>query len=123
MKPQKRDFVRIIDSNQGIITSLCKAYYASADDQKDVFQDIVLQLWKSFESFRGESKISTWIYRVSLNTILAKVRDEKKKIAVESISASEIKFARAAADDDTELLYMLQILNLTATNVLRRSPL
>lgn len=145
MRPQKRDFVRIIDSNQGIITSLCKAYYTGADDQKDVFQDIVLQLWKSFGSFRGESKISTWIYRVSLNTILSKVRNEKKKIAIESISASEIKFAKAAADSDTEFLYVVlrylkdvdkaivslylegyktkeisQMLNLTSTNVSTR---
>jgi RNA polymerase sigma-70 factor (ECF subfamily) len=76
----------------------------SAEDQKDVFQDIVLQLWKSFDTFRGESKISTWIYSVSLNTILAKVRKEKTRITTESISCSELAFSNAMADDDTELL-------------------
>ncbi len=49
------------------------------EDQKDAFQDIILQLWKSFGTFRGESEISTWIYRVSLNTILSKVSKKKKK--------------------------------------------
>lgn len=117
----------------------------SCEDQKDVFQDIILQLWQSFESFRGESKISTWIYRVSLNTILAKVRKEKKKVTIESIGGSELAFSNAMADDGNELLNMVlhtlkdvdkaivilyldgyknkeiaQILNITATNVSTR---
>jgi RNA polymerase sigma-70 factor, ECF subfamily len=117
----------------------------SPDDRKDVFQDIVLQLWKSFESFRGESEISTWIYRVSLNTILTKVRNEKRKITTESISSEELTFSNAMADDNIELLNTVlqflkgldkaivilylegyknkevaQILNLSATNVSTR---
>lgn len=145
MELHKRNFIRIVESNQGIIKSLCNAYYMSHEDQKDVFQDIILQLWKSFETFRGESEISTWIYRVSLNTILAKVRKEKKKITTESISCSELTFSNAMADDDTELLNIMlqslkgldkaivilylegyknkeisQILNLTPTNVSTR---
>jgi RNA polymerase sigma-70 factor (ECF subfamily) len=79
LKLQKQNFIRIIDSNQGIIKSLCKVYYISPEDQKDAFQDIILRLWKSFETFRGESEISTWIYRVSLNTLLSKARKEKKE--------------------------------------------
>jgi RNA polymerase sigma-70 factor (ECF subfamily) len=104
---QKRNFIRIVESNQGIIKSLCQAYYGSHEDQKDVFQDIVLQLWKSFDTFRGESKISTWIYKVSLNTILSKVRKERTKISAESISCSELTFSNAMADDDTELLHVV----------------
>jgi RNA polymerase sigma-70 factor (ECF subfamily) len=145
LKLHKRDFIRIVDSNQGIIKSLCNAYYKSYEDQKDVFQDIVLQLWKSFETFRGESEISTWIYRVSLNTILTKVRNEKNKIATESIDFMELTFSTAMSDDDSELLNRVleylkgldkaivilylegyknkeisQILNLTSTNVSTR---
>ena len=145
MELQKRNFIRIIDANQGIIKSLCKAYYMSPEDQKDAFQDIILQLWKSFETFRGESEISTWIYRVSLNTVLAKVRKEKKKITTESIGASELSISIAMADGDIELLNIViqslkdldkaivilclegyknkeisQILNLTPTNVSTR---
>jgi RNA polymerase sigma-70 factor (ECF subfamily) len=142
---QKRNFIRILDANQGIIKSLCKAYYMSSDDQKDAFQDIILQLWKSFETFRGESEIGTWIYRVSLNTILTKVRKEKKKIIAESIGTSELSISMAMADCDLELLHMViqslkdldkaivilylegyqnkeisKILNLTPTNVSTR---
>lgn len=104
MELHKGNFIRIVESNQGILKGLCNAYYTRSEDRKDVFQDIVLQLWKSFETFRGESEISTWIYRVSLNTILAKVRKEKREITAESISCSELTLSNAMADDDTELL-------------------
>lgn len=104
MELQKQNFIRIIDSNQGIIKSLCRAYYTSSDDQKDAFQDIVLQLWKSMNTFRGESEISTWIYRVSLNTLLTNVRKDKRKITTESIGASELSISTAMADGDLELL-------------------
>jgi len=142
---KKQNFIQIVNENRGTIRSLCKAYYVSSEDQKDAFQDIILQLWKSFETFRGESEISTWIYRVSLNTILTKVRKEKKKIATESIDASERSISIAMADDDIELLKSViqtlkdldkamvilylegyknkeisQILNLTPTNVSTR---
>lgn len=107
MERQKRDFLRVIESNQGIIKSLCKAYYPAPEDQKDVFQDIILQIWKSFETFRGESLVSTWIYRVSLNTILAKVRKEKKQIITDPIGQSDLALANAMTDDDMELLHMV----------------
>jgi len=142
---QKGNFIRIIDTNQGIIKSLCKAYYICPEDQKDTFQDIILQLWKSFETFRGESKISTWIYRVSLNTVLTKIKKGKTKIAAGSIGTSELSISIAMADGDIELLNIIiqslkdldkaivilylegyknkeisQILNLTPTNVSTR---
>lgn len=145
MELQKRNFIWVVESNHGLIKSLCNAYFVSHEDQKDVFQDIILQLWKSFETFRGESEISTWIYRVSLNTILAKVRKERKRISTESISCSEMTLSNAMADNDTELLNIVlrylkeldkaivilylegyrnkeiaQILNLTPTNVSTR---
>jgi len=101
----KQDFIRIINDHQGIVRSLCKAYYASHDDQKDAYQDIVLQLWKSFDTFRGASRLSTWIYRVSLNTLLTKVRNEKNKIMAEPISDQVTPMVMA--DDDRELLGMV----------------
>lgn len=139
---QKKNFIRIINANRGIIKSLCKSYYTIHEDQKDAFQDIILQLWKSFATFRGESEIGTWIYRVSLNTILSNVRKEKKKISTESIGPSELSISIAMTDGNLELLNIViqslkdldkaivilylegynnkeisEILNLTLTNV------
>lgn len=145
MELQKQNFIQIIERNQGIVKSLCKAYYASYEDQKDAFQDVVLQLWKSCDTFRGESALSTWIYRVSLNTLLAKVRKERNKIIMAPLSISEQISSTAMADDDKELLNIViqslkdvdkaivilylegyksreisEILNLTPTNVSTR---
>jgi RNA polymerase sigma factor (sigma-70 family) len=52
-------------------------YYPLSEDRKDLFQEIVLQLWKSYPTFQGKSKLSTWIYRIALNTIFARKRKEK----------------------------------------------
>jgi RNA polymerase sigma-70 factor (ECF subfamily) len=101
---QKQNFIRIISENQGIVKSLCKAYYARYEDQRDAYQDIIFQLWKSFDTFRGESKISTWIYSVSLNTLLTKVRNERNKIITEPLLLPDLINPPAMADDDRELL-------------------
>ncbi len=107
MELKKQNFIQKINQNRGIIRSLCKIYYANYEDQKDTFQDIVLQLWKSFDTFRGKSQISTWIYRVSLNTILTKIKKEKKSIIVESIGLHDFYIANAKADDNMELLIII----------------
>jgi RNA polymerase sigma-70 factor, ECF subfamily len=106
---QKQNFIRIINDNQGIVKSLCKAYYTRYEDQKDAYQDIVLQLWKSFDTFRGDSQLSTWIYRVSLNTLLTKVRNERNKIITEPLFISDLTTPMVMADDDRELLRMVML--------------
>jgi RNA polymerase sigma-70 factor (ECF subfamily) len=107
MELKKQNFIQIINENRGTIRSLCKIYYGSNEDQKDAFQDIILQLWKSFDTFRGESEISTWIYRVSLNTILTKIKKEKKSVTVEPIDLDHLYFPNAKADDNVELLFII----------------
>lgn len=107
MELKKQNFIQIINENRGAIRSLCKVYYGSNEDQKDAFQDIVLQLWKSFDSFRGESEISTWIYRLSLNTILTKIRKEKRSVRAEPIDTHHLHISNTKADDDIELLLVI----------------
>ncbi len=77
----QKAFLKIVDKNQGIIYKVCKMYRDSKEDQEDLFQEIVLQLWKAYPKFRNESKVSTWIYRIALNTAIATFR--KKKIGLE----------------------------------------
>jgi RNA polymerase sigma-70 factor (ECF subfamily) len=107
MELKKQNFIQIVNKNRGTIRSLCKIYYGSNEDQKDVFQDIILQLWKSFNTFRGESEISTWIYRVSLNTVLTKIKKEKKSVTVEPIDLHHLYISNANADDSVELLFII----------------
>jgi len=63
-------FLDLIKENQNIIHKICFVYSNHNDERKDLYQEIILQLWKSFESFKGLSKFSTWIYRVALNTAI-----------------------------------------------------
>lgn len=61
-------FLNIFEQNIGIIIKIARAYTKTIQDREDLINDIALELWKSFERFKGDSKISTWIYRVALNT-------------------------------------------------------
>ena len=80
MKNQEiRDnFVKLIEKNQGIIFKVSKMYCDNEADREDLFQDILIQLWNAYPSFKGLSKFSTWMYRVALNTAIARVRKGKK---------------------------------------------
>jgi len=64
---QKDQFLDILEKNIGIILKISRAYARSVHDKEDLINDITLELWKSFERFNGESKVSTWIYRVAIN--------------------------------------------------------
>lgn len=103
---QQTSFVKIVEQYQGIINNLCFLYHTNLEDQKDARQDIVLQLWKSFPKFRGESSVGTWIYSVSLNTILAKIRKQKRQITTanfDDLTEPEATIP-LGVDDDVQLL-------------------
>ncbi|MDQ1167898.1 RNA polymerase sigma factor (sigma-70 family) [Flavobacterium sp. SORGH_AS 622] len=63
----------------------------NSDDQQDLFQEIVCQLWKSYDSFRNESQFSTWMYRVAVNTAIVFLKKEKRKIDKYEIDSDNIK--------------------------------
>jgi RNA polymerase sigma-70 factor, ECF subfamily len=69
-------FKQWIDEYQPILLKVARAYAPSPNDQDDLMQEMLLQLWRSIPSFRGEAKPSTWIYRVALNASIAWKRTE-----------------------------------------------
>lgn len=71
------EFLSLIKENQGIIYKLAGLYAADAEEKKDFCQEIICQAWKGWPSFKGEAKFSTWLYRISLNTILTQKRRKK----------------------------------------------
>jgi RNA polymerase sigma factor (sigma-70 family) len=73
----KRQFLDIFEKNIGIIIKISRAYAKIPQDREDLINDITLELWKSFKNFKGNSKISTWIYRVALNTSMNYKRKKK----------------------------------------------
>ena len=91
---KEKKFLRLISEHEGLIHKICHVYAADALAKQDLFQEIVIQLWKSFENFRNESKISTWMYRVALNTALTEKRRNKTKVS--------ISFLGSLKDDKTQ---------------------
>lgn len=77
----EKEFLISIYEYQKIIRRICKTYRDRKEDQEDLFQEIVFQLWKSFPSFKGESKISSWIFKIALNTAILLYR--KPKVALD----------------------------------------
>ena len=68
-----KDFLELIQGNQSILHKICFVYCKSDSDREDLQQEIVLQLWKSYPSFQGKSRFSTWMYRVALNTAINRI--------------------------------------------------
>ena len=75
---QKDEFLDILGKNVGIILKIARAYTLNMADKEDLINDIALELWKSFKRFKGDSKVSTWIYRVALNTSMNYKRKKEK---------------------------------------------
>lgn len=78
MSVKEKDFAKLIKDNQGLIIKVSRLYTNSLEDEQDLFQEIVLQLWRSYDTFKGQSKISTWMYRVALNTAITLFRKKTK---------------------------------------------
>jgi RNA polymerase sigma-70 factor (ECF subfamily) len=74
-------FLAFIKEHQGIIHKVCRLYRENKEDREDLFQEIIFQLWKSLSNFKGDAKISTWMYRIALNTAIAAFC--KRKPAIE----------------------------------------
>ncbi|MGA9213424.1 RNA polymerase sigma factor [Kaistella sp.] len=78
MSAKEKEFAKLIKDNQGLIIKVSRLYTNTLEDEQDLFQEIVLQLWRSYDSFKGQSKISTWMYRVALNTAITLFRKKTK---------------------------------------------
>lgn len=95
----------LIRQNQGIVNSLCRLYATSQEEMKDYRQDVLLSLWRSFPQFNEESKVSTWMYRVALNTLISIHRKKKLVVLTEPFSESfDIKNAQDIGVDDDLLV-------------------
>tara|TARA_B100001059_G_scaffold30480_1_gene24671 strand:+ start:41 stop:538 length:498 start_codon:yes stop_codon:yes gene_type:complete len=73
-------FVDLVDKNQNLIHKICRLYTNCEAEHKDLFQEITIQLWKAYPKFRGDSKFSTWMYRVGINTAITLYRKSKRRI-------------------------------------------
>jgi RNA polymerase sigma-70 factor (ECF subfamily) len=109
----EKEFLEMIRDYQKIVYKICKVYRDSREDQEDLFQEIVYQLWKSYPGFKGESKISSWIYRIALNTAIAFYR--KRRVSIDYYEAFPEHIHRCeekpVSENEERLFWALRKLN------------
>jgi RNA polymerase sigma factor (sigma-70 family) len=91
LKAKEQEFLTRIKKHKGILYKVSKMYMDNHDDQQDLFQEIICQLWKAYDSFRNESQFSTWMYRVAINTSIVFLKKEKRKVDKYELSSTNIR--------------------------------
>lgn len=84
----EKEFENHIRDHELLIHKVCRMYAYTTADKQDLFQEIVIQLWRSYPRFKGEARFSTWMYRVALNTAITGLR--KKKDFITSYEPGEL---------------------------------
>ena len=106
MNNLENDFARVVREHKGTIYTVCYMFSKDEDEVADLFQDILINLWKGFEGFRGDSSVRTWVYRVSLNTCIS--ADRKKKRRGETVPLSLDINLFEDSGEDVKQIRMLQ---------------
>lgn len=100
-------FAELIRKHQGLLFKVTSIYTDNKTDQEDLFQEVVYQLWKSFDSFRNESKISTWMYRVAMNTAITLLKKRKQRPDAIPISDNILSYSENTDEEYAERLRTL----------------
>ena len=108
-KELEHKFVTELENNQNIVHKVCSLYTTNRDAHNDLFQEITIQLWKAYPKFRGDSKFSTWMYRVAFNTAISLYRKTKRNVETTQIydNLKELEYHDYddSADKQLKLLY------------------
>ena len=104
MKTLETAFAQMVREHKSTIYTVCFMFSKDSDEVNDLFQEVLINLWKGFESFEGKSKIDTWIWRVSFNTCITQERKKKRSSSIPL--SMEIDLFNDK-DEDTRQIQML----------------
>ena len=107
MEEEKKQFVNLIEQNKALIYKFCYMYANETETPDDLFQEVVINLWKSFPDFRGESKIQTWMYRISLNTCITFLRKSGKRLKTQALTDEQLEYTESGDMSSIKELYSL----------------
>ncbi|MCE2497018.1 MAG: sigma-70 family RNA polymerase sigma factor [Flavobacteriales bacterium] len=102
---ESSEFERLIDQNKGPVYKVIRLYVDLDEDVADLYQEVLIQAWKSFGSFKGASKFSTWLYRVALNTVLTYRCKEDRRTETRPIDEGTHRAVEAENSEQKELLW------------------
>lgn len=106
MNELELEFAQIVKEHKGTIYTVCYMFSKDEEEIADLYQDILVNLWKGYPKFRGDSSAGTWIYRVSLNTCISAERKKKRKAETLPLTMDINLFADT--DEDTKQVKMLR---------------
>jgi RNA polymerase sigma-70 factor (ECF subfamily) len=101
-KELEHEFVSHLEKHQNIVHKICRMYTNDQESHNDLFQEITIQLWNAYPKFRGDSKFSTWMYRVALNTAITLYRKSKKQLRTQNYDEVSFKIKADVYDDEVE---------------------
>ncbi|MFK7810206.1 MAG: RNA polymerase sigma factor [Saprospiraceae bacterium] len=99
---QQEEYMNLIQQHEGIIHKVIGLYVDLEEDRKDLYQEVLLQGWRSYKNFKGNAAFSTWLYKVALNTILTFNKKKKKK---PELDRPVVIPQEASRKEDSEILY------------------
>ena len=94
----EQEFLSVIKEYERVIYKVCYLYTSRNATLNDLYQDVVLNLWRAYPKFRGECKISTWIYRIALNTCISFIRKEKNMPEIVTLTPYESEWMTEEQD-------------------------
>lgn len=97
---KKEAFIRAIKENERLIVRIASVYTNNTDDKADLVQEIIYQLWKSYDSFQQKASFSTWIYRVALNVAIYQLKIAKRRPSTIPIDEQILNYQ----DEDNSLI-------------------
>ena len=104
MKTSETAFAQMVKEHKNTIYTVCFMFSKDSDEVNDLFQEVLINLWKGLESFEGKSKIDTWIWRVSFNTCISQERKKKRNSPIPLSMGIDLFNDK---DDDTKQVKML----------------
>ncbi|MBL0337241.1 MAG: sigma-70 family RNA polymerase sigma factor [Chitinophagaceae bacterium] len=105
---KKERFIKAIQENEGLIYKVATFYTNSKDDRDDVVQEIIYSLWKSFDSFKQMSSLSTWMYQIAMNVAIFHLKKSKKAVTTIPIETGLLNSPESITENDEEKLKVLQ---------------
>ena len=105
MNQSESQFLLDVNKNRGILYKISRMYTDTPEDRKDLEQEIILQLWKSYASFNGHSKFSSWMYRVALNTALLYLKKTKRQVETTDLNEAITMAERRVNETDRLALF------------------
>ena len=110
-KELEKDFLEMIAAQKRTIYKVCYIYAKDQDDLNDLFQETVLNLWKSFPRYRGDSKLTTWVYRIAMNTCITFLRRSNTRPHTVPMTAQAVASLEADEETSEQLKELYRLIN------------